>query len=86
MSRTGARRPAEGLRTPLALGILGLAGATVVTATDDFVTPDPSDRGERRLNGNGAASMHELGVDFVTSLDGFRAAGGWPGWWGLEGS
>src|SRR4051812_7150563 len=24
-------------------------------------------------------------VDFITSLDGFGAADGWPGWWGLEG-
>jgi dihydrofolate reductase len=29
--------------------------------------------------------MHELVVDFITSLDGYGAAEGWPGWWGLEG-
>lgn len=29
--------------------------------------------------------MTELLVDFVTSLDGYAAAEGWPGWWGLEG-
>ena len=29
--------------------------------------------------------MNELLVDFITSLDGFGAAEGWPGWWGLEG-
>ena len=29
--------------------------------------------------------MPELMVDFVTSLDGYGAAEGWPGWWGLEG-
>jgi dihydrofolate reductase len=29
--------------------------------------------------------MSELLVDFVTSLDGYGAAEGWPGWWGLEG-
>jgi dihydrofolate reductase len=29
--------------------------------------------------------MPELVVDFITSLDGFGAAEGWPGWWGLEG-
>ena len=29
--------------------------------------------------------MHELLVDFITSLDGYGAAEGWPGWWGLEG-
>ncbi len=29
--------------------------------------------------------MAELMVDFITSLDGYAAADGWPGWWGLEG-
>jgi dihydrofolate reductase len=29
--------------------------------------------------------MPELMIDFVTSLDGYGAAEGWPGWWGLEG-
>lgn len=29
--------------------------------------------------------MQELVVDFITSLDGYAAAEGWPGWWGLEG-
>lgn len=29
--------------------------------------------------------MGELIVDFITSLDGFASAEGWPGWWGLEG-
>ncbi len=24
-------------------------------------------------------------MDFITSLDGYGAAEGWPGWWGLEG-
>ncbi|WP_315094701.1 dihydrofolate reductase family protein [uncultured Cellulomonas sp.] len=28
--------------------------------------------------------MAELIVDFITSLDGFGAADGWPGFWGLE--
>jgi dihydrofolate reductase len=31
------------------------------------------------------AAMPELLVDFITSLDGYAAADGWPGWWGLEG-
>jgi dihydrofolate reductase len=30
--------------------------------------------------------MSELLVDFITSLDGYGAAEGWPGWWGLEGA
>ncbi len=29
--------------------------------------------------------MPELLVDFVTSLDGYGAGEGWPGYWGLEG-
>lgn len=28
--------------------------------------------------------MAELLVDFITSLEGYGAAEGWPGWWGLE--
>jgi dihydrofolate reductase len=27
----------------------------------------------------------ELLIDFITSLDGYASAEGWPGWWGLEG-
>jgi dihydrofolate reductase len=30
-------------------------------------------------------TMSELLIDFITSLDGYGAADGWPGWWGLEG-
>lgn len=29
--------------------------------------------------------MAELVVDFISSLDGYGAAEGWPGWWGLQG-
>jgi dihydrofolate reductase len=29
--------------------------------------------------------MPELVVDFISSLDGYAAAEGWPGWWGMEG-
>jgi dihydrofolate reductase len=29
--------------------------------------------------------MRELLLDFITSLDGYASAEGWPGWWGLEG-
>ena len=29
--------------------------------------------------------MPELVVDFITSLDGYASADGWPGWWGLQG-
>jgi dihydrofolate reductase len=30
-------------------------------------------------------SMPEFLVDFITSLDGYASAEGWPGYWGLEG-
>jgi dihydrofolate reductase len=30
-------------------------------------------------------TKHELLVDFIISLDGYAAAEGWPGFWGLEG-
>ena len=29
--------------------------------------------------------MRQLVVDFITSLDGYASADGWPGFWGLEG-
>ena len=29
--------------------------------------------------------MQQLTVDFITSLDGYASAEGWPGFWGLEG-
>ena len=29
--------------------------------------------------------MPELLIGFITSLDGYAAADGWPGWWGREG-
>ncbi|MDA4890859.1 dihydrofolate reductase family protein [Microbacterium resistens] len=29
--------------------------------------------------------MQPLTIDFIISLDGYGAAEGWPGWWGLEG-
>jgi dihydrofolate reductase len=29
--------------------------------------------------------MSELVIDFISSLDGYASAEGWPGWWGLAG-
>jgi dihydrofolate reductase len=29
--------------------------------------------------------MRDLMIDFITSLDGYASADGWPGFWGLEG-
>src|SRR3954447_3812227 len=34
---------------------------------------------------NKGASVRELLVDFITTLDGYASGDGWPGWWGLEG-
>lgn len=31
------------------------------------------------------STLPELLVDFITSLDGYGAVEGWPGWWGLQG-
>src|SRR3954466_14974272 len=39
-------------------------------------------RVSRQLKGT---TMAELLVDFVSSLDGYGAGEGWPGWWGLQG-
>lgn len=33
----------------------------------------------------GGMQMPELVVDFISSLDGYASAEGWPGWWGMEG-
>src|SRR6187431_2653277 len=30
-------------------------------------------------------TMPELLIDFITTLDGYGTAEGWPGWWGLQG-
>jgi hypothetical protein len=30
-------------------------------------------------------TVQQLIVDFIISLDGYGAAEGWPGYWGLEG-
>jgi dihydrofolate reductase len=39
---------------------------------------------ERDTQADGT-TMPELLVDVITSLDGYGAAEGWPGWWGLQG-
>jgi dihydrofolate reductase len=52
--------------------------------------PTPSG-GSRQIEQAGAAqpakgrSMQSLMVDFIISLDGYGAAEGWPGFWGMEG-
>src|SRR5919112_4891963 len=47
-----------------------------------------SQRGTRRpttIRCTRRTTMRELMVDFITSLDGYASAEGWPGFWGLEG-
>jgi dihydrofolate reductase len=49
---------------------------------DDLATaevPYPNDVSKQR-----SKSMSQLIIDFITSLDGYASAEGWPGWWGLE--
>jgi hypothetical protein len=41
-------------------------------------------RAASEIQGKGS-NVPELLVDFITSLDGYAAAEGWPGWWGLQG-
>jgi len=41
-----------------------------------------SSKRPREMKGS---TMPELLVDFIPSLDGYGAAEGWPGWWGLQG-
>jgi dihydrofolate reductase len=40
---------------------------------------------DRLTSKNKETTMPELLIDFITSLDGYGAADGWPGWWGLQG-
>jgi len=39
----------------------------------------------KHIRGKEAALMPSLMVDFIISLDGYGAAEGWPGFWGMEG-
>src|SRR5687767_6854065 len=39
----------------------------------------------RPIHHSRRSTMRELMIDFITSLDGYASAEGWPGWWGLEG-
>src|SRR5688572_25383829 len=48
----------------------------------DVVT---ADRRAGRPHPKGTTEMPELMVDYITSLDGFGAADGWPGLWGMGG-
>jgi dihydrofolate reductase len=53
-----------------------------VGVKDDLATADvpyPNDVSKQR-----SKSMSQLIIDFITSLDGYASAEGWPGWWGLE--
>jgi dihydrofolate reductase len=53
-----------------------------VGVKDDLATADvpyTNDVSKQR-----SKSMSQLIIDFITSLDGYASAEGWPGWWGLE--
>src|SRR6478752_878468 len=55
-------------------------GAHGCTTGSDLVR-----RGQTGPCAEGGMHMPELVVDFITSLDGYASAEGWPGWWGLQG-
>jgi dihydrofolate reductase len=57
------------------------------TASNNAVPawPDSAAAGETDQRDRRGARMTELVVDFITSLDGYASAEGWPGWWGLAG-
>jgi dihydrofolate reductase len=46
---------------------------------------DLGDEVAAELPSGDAGTMADLLVDLITSLDGYAAAEGWPGFWGLEG-
>jgi dihydrofolate reductase len=52
------------------------------SGTSDGCVPARRALFDRSLEGS---AMPEVVIDFITSLDGYGAAEGWPGWWGLEG-
>jgi dihydrofolate reductase len=62
-------------------------------AGDEFTTHRRSTLHRRGTEGTSGdltsehkdATMQELLVDFITSLDGYASGDGWPGFWGLEG-
>ena len=56
------------------------SGASITRQTDGMNRPSSTTHSKPRRK-----VMQELLVDFITSLDGYGAAEGWPGWWGLEG-
>jgi len=50
-----------------------------------LVDDDPRPGADLVIAQKRGVSMPELVVDFITSLDGYASAEGWPGWWGREG-
>jgi dihydrofolate reductase len=57
----------------------------VAASLPPFPSIGEGSRVDVKGDGQGGTQMPELLVDFITSLDGYGAAEGWPGWWGLEG-
>jgi dihydrofolate reductase len=60
--------------------LCAVAGVAVGSRWEHCLAAD----GHSPIHGKGPP-MPELLIDFITSLDGYGAAEGWPGWWGLEG-
>ena len=78
------------LLRPTAAVDVATAAATATTPTVAeqpcaIARPGSLSRRARRELAETEPPMPELLIDFITSLDGYGAAEGWPGWWGLEG-
>ena len=67
----------------------GSSTSSLVMSPPSAVGSDTLARGHTGVwSGHGrrrGTSLPELLVDFIASLDGYGAAEGWPGWWGMEG-
>ena len=51
----------------------------------NLVPPGSDGRSRYLTSKDKETTMPELLVDFITSLDGYASAEGWPGFWGLQG-
>jgi len=61
------------------------AGDEFSTRTPSNLVSPGSEVGDYLISKDKDTIMSELIVDFITSLDGYASAEGWPGFWGLQG-
>src|SRR5918992_2115909 len=62
-----------------------LAMSPRLTTRPNLVRPWYESRSGHLTSEDKDTNMRELLVDFITSLDGYASAEGWPGFWGLQG-